>query len=105
MGNPQCVKRRSPRAKTIAVGNPKRRNSTRRMTTPEVLAASLPDELRRFDELDTPDDLRSLWTAVADYLNTQVPGQGGSLVTPVLNVAGLIVADWYHDTLTGEEVN
>lgn len=105
MGNPQCVKRRSPTAETIAVGNPKRRKAIARQSLPEALAASLPDELCRFDELDTPEDLRSLWTAVADYLNTQVPGQGDSLVLPVLDVAGLTVAGWYHGTLTGEEVN
>jgi hypothetical protein len=81
------------------VGNPKRRNSTRRLSTPEVLAASLPDDLRRFDELHTPEDLRSLWTAVADYLNTQVPGQGDSLVLPVLAVAGFHVAGWYRGAL------
>lgn len=47
-----------------------------------------------------PEDLRSLWSAVADYLNTQVPGQGDSLVLPVLDVVGLTVAGWYRQTLT-----
>jgi hypothetical protein len=49
---------------------------------------------------DDPDDLRSHWTAVADWLNHQVPGQCDSPAVPVMQAGGLSPADWYRQALT-----
>jgi hypothetical protein len=61
---------------------PTRRHNRMPKTNPEALAARLPSELRSFDGLDTVGDYRSRWTAVADWLNTQVPGHAEGLCTP-----------------------
>jgi hypothetical protein len=72
------------------------RHSRRRFTDdPEALAALLPEELRRFKVGDHPNDFRSHATAVADWLNTQVPGAAEHLLAPVMKAAGISVADWF----------
>jgi hypothetical protein len=77
-----------------------KRNRQRRGSTPEALAARLPHELRSFGSFTDPGDLRSHWAAVADWLNTQVPGQGEALAVSVMNAAGLDPASWYRQALS-----
>jgi hypothetical protein len=71
-----------------------RRNSRRCDNDPEALAARLPVELRRFRGFSDT-DLRSHAAAVADWLNTQVPGAAEHLTAPVMAAAGLSAADWF----------
>lgn len=42
-------------------------------------------------------------TAVADWLNEQVPGIAEHLTMPVMVAAGLSAADWYRQALQGGE--
>jgi hypothetical protein len=79
---------------------PKRWNRPDNNTDPDALAARLPDDLRSFDGLDTVGDYRTRWTAVADWLNTQVPGHAEGLVHPVMNAADLGVVEFYKLKLT-----
>jgi len=85
----------------MAMSNTHRYNRKAKAGTPEALAARLPVELRSFGSYDDPDDLRSHWTAVADWLNHAAPGQGDQLVMPVMQAAGLSPADWYRTALQG----
>lgn len=64
--------------------------------TPETLAAGLPVELRAFDGLESTGAYRSRTTAVADWLNTQIPGQGRELAPSVMTAAGLSVAAFFR---------
>jgi hypothetical protein len=72
-----------------------RHNSRRFTDDPEALAARLPAELRRFRDSSDPNDFRSHTTAVADWLNTQLPGAAEHLTAPVMAAAGLSAADWF----------
>lgn len=84
----------------MAMAPTQRLNRRPKGSTPEALAARLPSELRAFGSYDDPDDLRSHWTAVADWLNHAAPGQGDQLVAPVMQAAGLSAADWYRTALS-----
>lgn len=78
-----------------------RHNSRRVADDPEALAALLPDELRRFVRSTDPDDFPSHLAAVADWLNTRIPGIAEHLTMPVMVAAGLSAADWYRQALGG----
>lgn len=73
-------------------------------STPEALASRLPDHLREFRSFSDPDDYRMHASAVADYLNTQVPGLGSDLAGPVMKAVGLTAAGWYAGALGAERV-
>lgn len=80
---------------------PPTRRKARRTThnDPDALAARLPNELKTFGAFDSPDDLRSHWTAVADWLNNQAPGAAEQLARPVMAAAGLTSAVWYRQAM------
>ncbi|WP_457537241.1 hypothetical protein [Williamsia sp. R60] len=70
-------------------------------STPEALAARLPDQLRYLEGLDTPGDYQALMGNVVGWLNHAAPGYGQKLAAPVLRAAGLSAADFYRVALTG----
>lgn len=74
-----------------------RRRDRARASTPEALAAALPDELRAFDNYADPVDLRAHIAAVTDWLRLQ--GRGQEATVPVMDAAGISVANWYHQAL------
>lgn len=76
-----------------------RHNRRPNASAPYALAARLPDDLRSFKLSTDPDDLRSHITAVADWLNTQIPGTAEHLTSPVMSAAGLSAVDWYRQAL------
>jgi hypothetical protein len=70
-----------------------RRNQRPSKNDPASLAARLPDHLREFKGFS---DFRSQTTAVADWLNTQVPGAAGQYLTAtVMELAGVGMADYF----------
>ena len=86
--------------------SPTRRRGRRpKADSPEALAARLPVELRSRAGLDSIDAYKSRATAVADWLNTQIPGQGRELLPSVMAAAGvgLSIVDFYRYRLTGEQ--
>jgi hypothetical protein len=70
----------------MAMSKTRRHNRRPKGNTPEALAARLPKELRSFGSYEDPDDLRSHWTAVADWLNHAAPSRGDQLVVPAIPV-------------------
>lgn len=80
--------------------SPTRRRSRKpTATSPEALAARLPDELQSPEGLCTPGDYQSLRGHVVDWLDRAVPAQGQVLASPVMNAAGLSAADFYRQAL------
>lgn len=61
-----------------------------RATSLDALVASLPDELRSFDSYIRPGGLHDYMTALSRFVG------GDQRLTPIMNVAGLSVADWYR---------
>lgn len=77
--------------------SPTRRRSRKPIaSSPEALAALLPDELRSLEGLYTPGDHLSLRGRVVDWLNRIAPGVKAS---PVMDAAGLSAADFYRHAL------
>lgn len=71
----------------------RRRNRRPNPSDPAALAARLPDHLREFEGFS---DYRCYMAAVADWLNTQVPGVAEhSLTAAVSELAGVSMADWF----------
>ncbi|MBM7458572.1 hypothetical protein JOE26_001247 [Rhodococcus coprophilus] len=88
-------------ARGTGMSQTRRRNRKPSASSPEALAALLPNDLRLLGGLCTPGDYQSLRGNVADWLNGSVPGRGHELAAPVMNAAGLSAADFYHQVLTG----
>lgn len=82
------------------MGRPKRHTRTKSASSPEALAALLPDELRSLGGPYTPSDYLSLRGHVVDWLEQDAPGAGQELATAVMTAAGLSVADYYRKALT-----
>ncbi|CAM3257524.1 hypothetical protein RHDE110596_23750 [Prescottella defluvii] len=82
------------------MGRPKRHNRTRSASSPEALAALLPDDLRSLQGLGTPSDYQALRGHVVDWLNHAAPGQGQVLTSPVMDAAGMSAAEFYRKALT-----
>ncbi len=78
----------------------RRRNRKPTASSPEALAALLPDDLRSLEGLGTPGDYQALRGHVVDWLNHAVPDQGQNLAAPVMDAAGLAAADFYRKALT-----
>lgn len=72
----------------------RRRNSRRAARYPEVLAASLPDELRSFDGWMYPHGISDYMRELSRFLVEPTPLQ------PVMNAAGLSAADWFRAMLS-----
>ena len=83
----------------------RRRNRKPSTSSPQALAAVLPDELRTLEGLCTPSDYQALRGNAVNWLNGKVPGLGHELATPVLNAAGLSAADFYRKALTWHTPN
>lgn len=64
-------------------------------TSPEALAARLPDELKRPNGFHNLDDFNAHADAVRAWANTQAPGLANDQLSPVMKAAGVSVADWY----------
>lgn len=75
-----------------------RHNHRIKTADPTALAARLPRELRSLDGIRTPEDYRGLYSRVADWIDTQIPGRGQELSVPVLTAAGLTAAEFYRRT-------
>ncbi len=65
--------------------------------TPKALAARLPERLTSFG-LKT--DMAAREAAITEWINEQVPGQGDSLVGPVMDAARLTYLAAMRDRLT-----
>ena len=77
---------------------PIRHSRKHRANDPKALAARLPDELRSFDpwlytDGGTPTGLIDYLTALTVHVEPHEP-------MPVVNAAGLSVADWYRTMLS-----
>jgi hypothetical protein len=83
------------------MARPIRRNHKPSASSPEALAALLPDELRSLEGLYTPSDYQALRGNVVAWLSHAVPGIGHEIAAPVMNAAGLSAADFYLQALTG----
>lgn len=59
----------------------------------DALAASLPDELRSFDDWYRPGGLLAYMAALSEFIG------GGYRVSPVMNAAGLSAAGWFWHML------
>jgi hypothetical protein len=80
------------------VGSPKRRNRKQDLSSPEALAARLPGELRSFDAWLYGDDGKP--TGIQDYLAAVAVQVAPQEPLPVINAAGLSVAEWYKRMMT-----
>jgi len=70
---------------------PRRRNAA---TDPlEALVATLPDDLRTFDNYRFPNGLHAFMSDLSRFIG------GDQRVFPVMNAAGLSVAAWYKAAL------
>jgi hypothetical protein len=72
----------------------------RQLSTPEVLAASMPAELNMLMFCSTVEGLRSELGRIRVWLDEQVPGRGHDLLGPVLEHVGFDMADWYRRVLS-----
>lgn len=70
-----------------------RRNSWRRANDPTALASRLPQELRSFDRWHYPNGLAEYMTGLSEFVGDH------QRVTPVMNAAGLSVAEWFKQLL------
>lgn len=65
-----------------------------RVTGPEGVVTSLPDELRSFDRWYYPNGLSEYMRELSRFVGDGLP------VTPVMNAAGLSAAEWFRRVLT-----
>ena len=79
------------------MARPKRRNQ-RTADDPAALAALLPDDLRSFKPSTDTRYFHAHLTAVAQFVRSD------DLATPVINAAGLAVADWYRMAFSARPV-
>lgn len=72
---------------------------TRRIRTkptgPQAVVASLPDELRSFDQWLYPNGLAEYMRELSRFVGEN------HRVTPVMNAAGLSAADWFRRMISG----
>lgn len=73
---------------------PKRWNRTS-TNDPTALARRLPGQLRDMTGFRSIEEIDSRQTAVAEWLDTQVPGQGEELAGSVMTLCGITVAHRY----------
>jgi hypothetical protein len=71
------------------MGRPRRKSSVRIDGSPEGLAKRLPESVRYFKPSTDPEDLREHLQVISAMV-----GQDRAL--PVMNAAGLSVAEWYR---------
>lgn len=81
------------------MGRPKRHTCARSASSPEALAALLPNEIKSLEGLHTRSDYLSLRGHIVDWLSHAVPGQDQVLVSPVVGASGLSAADFYRQAL------
>ena len=67
-----------------------------RVTGPEAVVASLPDELRSFDSWQYPNGLSEYMRELSRFIGED------QRVTPVMNAAGLSAADWFRHMLANQ---
>lgn len=78
------------------MGRPKRHTRTHSASSPEALAALLPDEIKSLEGWYTPSDYHALRGHVVDWINHIAPGEKPSRV---MEAAGLSAADFYRIAL------
>ncbi|ABG98336.1 hypothetical protein RHA1_ro06563 [Rhodococcus jostii RHA1] len=78
----------------------RRRNRKPSATSPEALAALLPNDLRSLEGLYTPGDYQAMRRQVVDWLNHAAPGHDHKLPPAVMNAAGCSAADYYRHALS-----
>ncbi len=81
----------------VIVGRVRRHH---RLTTPEVLAATMPAELNMLMFCSTVEGLRSELGRIRAWLDEQVPGRGSALLPAVLAHVGFDMACWYRTVLS-----
>ncbi|PTR26488.1 hypothetical protein C8K36_10560 [Rhodococcus sp. OK519] len=77
----------------------RRRNRKPTGSSPEALAARLPDDLRSLEGVGTPSEYQALRGHVADWLDHAAPGQGQVQASAVMTAAGLSAAEFYRIAL------